>query len=90
MTETLAQKNKQTHVTEIDLTQIQGDGDFLCPTCGATISPEDESEQVYIIIEEKVVNDTLEEMIIQCNKCSNQIRLIGFSILEMEPSNQEQ
>jgi DNA-directed RNA polymerase subunit RPC12/RpoP len=81
------QKGKQTKqvlVSELDLTKIQGKGDFPCPNCGVTISPEDESENVYTILEEKVGNDTLEELVIQCNKCSSRIRLTGFSILEME------
>ena len=38
----------------IDLTKIEGDGDFPCPTCGVTISPEDETEKVYTVIKEKV------------------------------------
>jgi len=85
--EMTAQKWKQTKqvlVSELDLTKIQGKGDFPCPNCGVTISPEDESENVYTILEEKVRNDALEELVIQCNKCSSRIRLTGFSILEME------
>jgi hypothetical protein len=90
--EVIAQRGKQTKqvlVTELDLTKIDGNGDFPCPNCGVTISPEDESEDVYTILEEKVRNDALEEMLIQCNKCRNQIRLTGFSILEMDASNVE-
>jgi hypothetical protein len=48
------------------------------------ISPEDESEEVYTIIKEKVKGDILEELVIQCNKCSCQIRLTGFSVLDAE------
>ena len=73
---------KQMLVTEMDLTKIDGNGDFLCPTCGVTISPEDESEDVYVILEEKIIDDVLEEMVIQCNKCSCRIRLTGFSSLD--------
>jgi predicted RNA-binding Zn-ribbon protein involved in translation (DUF1610 family) len=75
---------KQMLVTEMDLTKIDGNGDFFCPTCGVTISPEDESEDVYIILEEKVIDDVLEEMVIQCNKCSCRIRLTGFSALDAD------
>ncbi len=92
MPEVIAQRGKQTKqvlVTELDLTKIDGNGDFPCPNCGVTISPEDESEDVYTILEEKVRNDALEEMLIQCNKCRSQIRLTGFSILEMDASNVE-
>jgi hypothetical protein len=92
LAEGAAQKGKQTKqvlVTELDLTKIDGNGDFPCPKCGVTISPEDETEDVYTIVEEKVRNDALEEMLIQCNKCGSQIRLTGFSILEMDASNLE-
>ena len=90
MVEAVAQKGKQTKqamVSELDLTKIDGNGDFPCPKCGVIISPEDETEDVYIILEETVRNDALEEMLIQCNKCGNQIRLTGFSVLEMDASN---
>ena len=84
--EAAAQKGKQTKqmiVTELDLTKIEGNGDFPCPTCGVTISPEDESENVYVILEEKVTDDVLEELVIQCNNCSCRIRLTGFSALDV-------
>ena len=87
LAEAAAQKGKhakQAIVSELDLTKIEGNGDFPCPTCGVTISPEDESEEVYIILEEKVRNDALEELVIQCNNCSSRIRLTGFPILEMD------
>jgi predicted RNA-binding Zn-ribbon protein involved in translation (DUF1610 family) len=92
LAEAAAQKGKQTKqvlVTELDLTKIDGDGDFPCPNCGVIISPEDESEDVYTIVEETVRNDALEEMVIQCNKCGSRIRLTGFSVLEMDASNLE-
>jgi hypothetical protein len=80
---------KQMLVTELDLTKIDGNGDFPCPKCGISISPEDESEDVYIIVEEKVRDDALEELVIQCNKCGCQIRLTGFPALEPEMSKPE-
>ncbi|MCW4031697.1 MAG: hypothetical protein NWE80_04965 [Candidatus Bathyarchaeota archaeon] len=89
MVEAVAQKGiqkKQVLISKLDLTKIDGNGDFPCPNCGVTISPEDESEDVYTILEEKVGNDALEEMVIKCNKCGNQIRLIGFSLLEIDSS----
>jgi hypothetical protein len=92
LAEAAAQKGKQTKqmlVSELDLTKIDGNGDFPCPNCGVIISPEDETEDVYTILEENVNNDALEEMLIQCNKCGSQIRLTGFSILEMDASNLE-
>ena len=74
-------KKKQPLVYELDLTRIQGNGDFPCPNCGVTLSPEDETEDVYCILETKVEGQALEELVIQCNKCASQIRLIGFPIL---------
>ena len=71
---------KQPQIYEVDLTQIQGEGDFPCPNCGVVISPEDETEDVYCILETKVKGDTLEELVIQCNNCGSRIRLVGFLI----------
>ena len=73
---------KQPLVYEVDLTKIQGDGDFPCPNCGVTISPEDETEDVYRILETKVRGQGLEELVIQCNMCASRIRLIGFLVPE--------
>jgi len=73
---------KQPLVYEVDLTKIQGDGDFPCPNCGVTISPEDETEDVYRILETKVKDQSLKELVIQCNKCGSKIRLVGFVVLE--------
>ena len=87
MAEAVAQKGKQMKQvleSDLDLTKIQGKGDFPCPNCGVIISPEDESDDVYIILEEKIRNNALEELVIQCNNCSSQIRLTGFPLLEME------
>ena len=87
MSEAVAQREKkrteQMLVNELDLTKIQGKGDFPCPNCGVIISPEDETENVYTIVEEKLQCDALEELMIKCNKCSSQIRLTGFSVLAM-------
>jgi len=69
---------KQPRVYEVDLTQIQGKGDFPCPNCGVIISPEDETEDVYRILETKVKGQALEELVIQCNKCGSRIRAVGF------------
>jgi hypothetical protein len=42
------------------------------------ISPEDETEQVYKIVDTKVVNDELVELIIMCSECKSNIKLTGF------------
>jgi predicted RNA-binding Zn-ribbon protein involved in translation (DUF1610 family) len=62
----------------VDLTKIDGDGSFPCPQCGAVISPEDESEETYKIINTKVINDQLVELLVKCNSCGSTIRLTGF------------
>lgn len=63
---------------EIDLTKIEGAGDFPCPNCGAVISPDDETETVYSILETKVRGESLEELVILCHNCRSKIRLVGF------------
>jgi len=69
---------KSQQVYRIDLTKIEGDGDFSCPKCGALISPDDESEEVYTILDTKMRGDILEELIINCNKCSSKIHVTCF------------
>lgn len=69
---------EQTSTYIIDLTKIEGDGSFPCPHCGVTISPDDETDDVYSIVETKMKKDTLQELVIQCNKCGQKIRLVGF------------
>jgi predicted RNA-binding Zn-ribbon protein involved in translation (DUF1610 family) len=62
----------------IDLTKIDGDGAFPCPRCGTMISPDDESEETYHIVETKVKGDELAELVLMCNKCKTMIKLTGF------------
>ena len=62
----------------IDLAQIDGDGSFPCPKCGTVISPEDETEQAYKIVDTKVINDELVELVIMCRECRSNIKLTGF------------
>jgi len=66
-------------VYKMNLTELQGEGEFSCPCCGVIISPEDETEDVYVILDTKVSNDELEELEIQCNKCKSKIQLCGFN-----------
>ena len=70
--------SKKSFAYTIDLTQIDGDGSFPCPKCGTVISPEDETEQLYKIVNTKVVNDELVELIIMCSECKTNIKLTGF------------
>ncbi len=80
---------EQLLVYKVDLTKIQGNGDFRCPKCGVNISPDDESDDVYCILEKKVVDKNLEGLIIQCQRCRSKIRLIGFSILNIDEGQTE-
>ena len=73
---------KQTQVYVLDLTAIKGNGDFQCPKCGTTISPDDETEGAYSILEPKLNSQGLEEIVIQCNRCTSQIELTGFTLLQ--------
>jgi len=62
----------------IDLMKIDGDGAFACPKCGTIISPDDETEEVYQIIETRVKDDELAELVLMCTKCRSTIKLVGF------------
>jgi hypothetical protein len=73
---------KQKQVYVLDLTKIDGNGDFSCPRCGTAISPDDCSEKNYSILETKVNSHGLEELVIRCNKCASQLHLTGFSFLQ--------
>lgn len=73
---------KRTSIYKIDLTKIDGDGAFPCPNCGAVISPDDETENVYSIVETKVRGEVLDELVIVCNKCGSRIRLVGFLLAQ--------
>jgi predicted RNA-binding Zn-ribbon protein involved in translation (DUF1610 family) len=65
-------------VHTIDLTKIDGDGAFPCPKCGSVISPDDESDTTYEIVQTKVNGDDLEELVLTCKKCRTTIKLVGF------------
>lgn len=69
---------KKSAVYTVNLTQIEGDGAFPCPKCGAMISPDDETEEIYKIVDTRLEGDNLTELIIQCNKCGSMIKLVGF------------
>ncbi|MFC1487334.1 hypothetical protein ACFLRN_06590 [Thermoproteota archaeon] len=65
---------------KLNLAELQGEGEFSCPGCGILISPEDETEDVYVILDTKISDNNLEELKIQCNRCKSKIRLVGFNI----------
>jgi ribosomal protein S27AE len=76
-------KMGQVSLFTIDLTKIEGDGAFPCPRCGAIISPDDESEETYTIIDVKTAGDgSITTLSLLCKKCKSTIRLEGFEALE--------
>jgi len=68
------------HAYIVDLAKIDGKGYFPCPECGAKISPDDETESTYSILEPKVKGPVLKEVLICCNRCTSHISLVGFSL----------
>ena len=69
---------KKSSLYTINLVAIEGDGAFPCPKCGTMISPDDESENDYKIVDTKIMNDELAELIIACGKCGSTIKITGF------------
>ena len=70
--------DKKASVYKVDLAILEGDGSFDCPKCKVTISPDDESGDNYEILDTKVVNDELAELVISCVKCRSTIKVTGF------------
>jgi predicted RNA-binding Zn-ribbon protein involved in translation (DUF1610 family) len=62
----------------VDLLTVESDGSFSCPKCGMAISPEDKTAENYTIVNTKVVNDELVELVVSCGKCGTTIVLTGF------------
>ncbi len=75
---------KQLLVYDLDLIKLEGKGDFVCPCCGILISPDDETEEVYSVLEAKVRDNVLENLMIRCNRCGSKIVLTGFSMMGTE------
>ena len=70
--------SKKGLIYTVNLAEIEGDGSFPCPKCATVISPEDETEEVYKIVDTKIVNDELVELVIMCGTCGSKIKLTGF------------
>ena len=66
------------HEYTVDLLTVEDNGSFCCPKCGMTISPQDETQENYTIVNTKVVNDELVELVVACGKCGITIILTGF------------
>ncbi|HVP15932.1 MAG TPA: hypothetical protein VMT42_01020 [candidate division Zixibacteria bacterium] len=65
----------------IDLTKLKGNEDVHCPRCENAISPDDETEDAYTILETVMKGDTLDKITLKCNKCQTHICLTGFQLL---------
>lgn len=81
----------RTLLYRVDLTKIEGEGDFPCPSCGNLISPDDDSGLNYEIVDIKTDRQgRLRELIIVCKKCRSEIHLEGFELLdELEEEMEE-
>lgn len=67
---------------KIDLTKIEGEGEFLCPVCQELISPDDQTGLTYDIVETATNEDgDMQAVTIQCRKCRSIIQLVGFEAL---------
>jgi hypothetical protein len=68
---------------KINLATLEGDGSLLCPKCGMRISPEDETEENYKVVDTKTVNNRLDEIVVACGKCRSIITLTGFQQIKL-------
>jgi predicted nucleic-acid-binding Zn-ribbon protein len=66
---------------DIDLVKIRGKGDFKCPGCGVKISPDDQTDEIYTILETIMKGENLDRIVLQCKKCRSQIQITGFQTL---------
>lgn len=65
----------------VDLSKINGRGEFKCPNCGIEISPDDMTEEKFTILDTVIKGYHMEKIILRCNKCGSQIHLTGFNLL---------
>jgi len=72
---------KRRSIFKVDLTKIDGEGEFPCPSCGEIISPDDDSGLPYDIVEVNAKEDSLESLTIICNQCKSVIHIVGFEEL---------
>ena len=68
----------------VDLRKTKGEGDVKCPKCGVVISPDDETEEVYTILDTVMDGDRLDRIVLQCFKCLSRIDLTGFDFLSRQ------
>jgi len=63
---------------EVDLKTLKTEGDFPCPKCEATISPEDDSKEPYVIKKVSANKASVRYVVIHCNNCKSDIKITGF------------
>jgi predicted RNA-binding Zn-ribbon protein involved in translation (DUF1610 family) len=66
----------------MELDEINRNGSLSCPGCGAHISPDDQTEEVYTLLDVNMNGAGLDEIVIRCNRCRSQIYIAGFSKAE--------
>ena len=67
----------------VDLLHMHGTGGFSCPKCGLMLSPDDETEENYCILEPIMKDNELDELVIRCQRCQSTIRLTGFRFINI-------
>ena len=72
-------RTQQIKAYKLDISKTGMDGAFLCPSCGIKISPDDRSDDNYIIQDTVMKNNEMDEVIIYCKRCLSVIQLSGFS-----------
>lgn len=78
MMKTIKKLEKKCPEYSLNIDSIADDGSFNCPKCGKSISPDDESEENYKILDTQVCNNELSELVISCNECCSIIKLSMF------------
>lgn len=71
-------KRSKSTICDVEVAQLDGEGDFSCPICGITISPNDETKRVYEIVDCKFRGQSLDKLVVRCNNCRSKIQLVGF------------
>jgi len=66
----------------VNFSSLANDGSFICTKCGTKISPEDETNENYEIIDTEIYNGEIAELVITCGKCGSTLKLAGFQQIE--------
>jgi hypothetical protein len=74
---------------KMELSEINRNGSLACPGCGAHISPDDQTEEIYTLLDVNMNGVGLDEIVIRCNRCRSQIYISGFSKAEQLTSTRK-